>query len=446
MAHIHCRVEVDHQNKQASFIWAEGPASFDPYHLQGMGFRNFVKQADKARMKLQELVDHHLEHDLATNIVVRQCLYELAEVGRNLHACIFPAEASDVQEWLAEIGVESLELVLDGPRLVPWNVVYMQDPDRDAFLADTNPNPCWDHFWGICYNLACSRKVDPLRRRNLTPERILLVLDPTVRQELDEPSQHALDEFISQDSVHVVDSEGALRQALREGHPDVMYWLCHASPEGLVLNDMEISPDELHLALQRAEQPGKHGGLAFLNACQTAQESRSGGSFMEAVHEVGVKGLVATEELTIDRFANQIGLEFLTAFCRDGQPVGETLHGLRRKHFPLGLLYTGYCPPQLRIQNESTKRSETHESMAAVPGRTLEMHVGGPSELPLPERPYPSLGYYDRDCRALFVGRDADTQRFAALLDDTHTRILVLHGESGVGKSSFLRAGVIPYL
>ena len=64
----------------------------------------------------------------------------------------------------------------------------------------------------------------------------------------------------------------------------------------------------------------------------------------------------------------------------------------------------------------------------------------------LPAEPYRSLGYYDVADRALFTGRDTDIVRFAATLDQSDTRILILQGESGIGKSSFLRAGVLPYL
>jgi hypothetical protein len=64
----------------------------------------------------------------------------------------------------------------------------------------------------------------------------------------------------------------------------------------------------------------------------------------------------------------------------------------------------------------------------------------------LPKCPYRALSYYDRNDRDLFAGRDGDVMRFARILDESATRVLVLHGESGCGKSSFLRAGVIPFL
>src|SRR5205085_346314 len=59
---------------------------------------------------------------------------------------------------------------------------------------------------------------------------------------------------------------------------------------------------------------------------------------------------------------------------------------------------------------------------------------------------YRSLHYFERGDRALFAGRDGDVLRFARILGDAGTRLMVLHGESGCGKSSFLRAGLLPYL
>src|SRR5262249_26675801 len=59
---------------------------------------------------------------------------------------------------------------------------------------------------------------------------------------------------------------------------------------------------------------------------------------------------------------------------------------------------------------------------------------------------YRPLSPYDREDRALFTGRDADVTAFGDLLDDGSGRLLLLHGEPDVGKSSFLRAGVIPYV
>ncbi len=58
--------------------------------------------------------------------------------------------------------------------------------------------------------------------------------------------------------------------------------------------------------------------------------------------------------------------------------------------------------------------------------------------------PYPGLQYYQEEQGDIFAGRDIEIAKCARLL--VKSRVLVLHGTSGCGKSSFLRAGVKPYL
>lgn len=63
-----------------------------------------------------------------------------------------------------------------------------------------------------------------------------------------------------------------------------------------------------------------------------------------------------------------------------------------------------------------------------------------------PAAPYKGLSYYSSADELLFAGRNDDIVRCGALLAEWKTRLLVLHGSTGCGKSSFLRAGLIPYL
>lgn len=68
-----------------------------------------------------------------------------------------------------------------------------------------------------------------------------------------------------------------------------------------------------------------------------------------------------------------------------------------------------------------------------------------PSDSPRwPEHPYKGLRYYGPGDAPLFAGRDADIRRCSALLALSDTRALLLHGKTGCGKSSFLRAGLVP--
>ena len=67
-------------------------------------------------------------------------------------------------------------------------------------------------------------------------------------------------------------------------------------------------------------------------------------------------------------------------------------------------------------------------------------------ETRLPEWPYKGLSYYRTTDAAIFGARNKDVRRIARRLAERKTRLLVLHGRTGCGKSSFLRAGLIPFL
>jgi len=63
-----------------------------------------------------------------------------------------------------------------------------------------------------------------------------------------------------------------------------------------------------------------------------------------------------------------------------------------------------------------------------------------------PKEPYKGFCYYNFEDSVLFVGRENDVEDCAAYLAEPRTRTLLLHGQTGCGKSSFLRAGLIPAL
>src|SRR5262249_34710866 len=143
---------------------------------------------------------------------------------------------------------------------------------------------------------------------------------------------------------------------------------------------------------------------------------------------------------------------FLEGFLERGEPTGKLLRRLRQQGLPLGLLYGAYCPPHIHVRRPADQSAQPVQvapvSESAQPlGRPLGAPSAAEEEVAdLPDRPYLSLAPYEREHRRLFAARDEDVQRFAQVLDEAATRILLLHGESGVGKTSFLRAGVIPYL
>ena len=438
--------------------------------------------ADQTRAALESLV-FALNQDVAAT--PREPSFELAEAGFRLFNYLLPTEdetAKKVRRWLEDLrkqsGLIGLEVVVEERSAdakaflsVPWNLVYDERPAKyKAAFQKGEGAERWRPFWSVRYNLTSGRRVEPLKRLPLWSDpRVVVVVDPTVHKDLNVEQKQRLDQFLAEAGLTAVGSMDELEAALEEGYPRLLYWLGHATPEYLMLGDKRIAPGDLRNLLRSFDDRVRpEGMLAFLNACQTA-EAGSGGSFLDVLHSFGFTGAIATEQQTIDTFANEFGLAFLQGFLREGKPLGELLHGLRLQSAPLGLLYGAHCPPEIRVRRlgdaadipaplpirESGPVSGVALGVATLPavGRdavTADRTWAAPrptaSVPPLPEEPYRSLASYDETDRALFTGRDADVVRFAATLDRPDTRILILHGESGIGKSSFLRAGVIPYL
>ena len=63
-----------------------------------------------------------------------------------------------------------------------------------------------------------------------------------------------------------------------------------------------------------------------------------------------------------------------------------------------------------------------------------------------PERPYKGLTQYTYDDAPLFAGRDAEILSCAKGLLRSDISFFLLHGDTGCGKSSFLQAGLLPFL
>jgi len=476
-ADIGCRVVGD--ANRVSFTWAEGPSTFDTYVLTEGSLRKFRSRVAESRDKLAAVVDQHLlrSRDGTSDEELRKACWELAQAGHALYLQMFRPGgekqqlAERIQRWLIDLRdndvIETLEFVTDGPDSIPWNIIYDVPPEPKAFESALNPEggqKCWEHFWGLRFVLASGRQVEPLRRIpwiDRQEMRVVLAICPKLLSHLPQDQQDEFNRFVVEWSgkvlLEVVHTRSQIQDALKKGRPHLLYFFCHASPQkGLYLGDDEpLAADDLGDLLQGEGRDG-YGGLVFLNACQTAEDA----TFQGELSRIGLSGIIGTEQETISTFAHPFGLRFLQLFLSEAQPLGSIMRDLRCGGVPLGLLYGTYCPPGIWVRRPGDLR-EPNATFTVAPSiygekagvAALRMNIRhapitarAVPPAPLPAHPYRSLSYYDRADRALFAGRDEDVGRFALILDQPATRLMVLHGDSGVGKSSFLRAGLIPYL
>ena len=423
VARIVC--QVLYRPNRVTFTWSEGAAFFEPYHLEGQEVVALNEAARAARRRLAQCM-HGADSQHAP---------QLAKLGYQLYQMIFRHAANDphareIEHWLNDLRdrneIVSLDMLGDIPGATPWNIVYDQAPPSDMLQA--GDPAALRAFWGRRYVLAAGKRVNPLRVACvLDSPNILLAADPVLLGTLPDSEKNRLGDWAVSHGLDVLDSVTGLRDKILSQAPDILYLFGTMRQASLWLGGENITMAQLREYLTAAKE-GNPDPIVLLQACGDAGQCDAWECFVAQTVNT-LSGIVMPEVPISAALANTLGVEALTHFL-DNQGIGQALQVTRAGHDLEGLAYSGFCPAHVKLAGDEN----------------TEPDVAGPEPLPLPDAPYHPLVPFDSEDRGLFTGREDDTIRCAGLLDEAATRGLLLHGGGGVGKTSFLRAGLVPHL
>lgn len=196
----------------------------------------------------------------------------------------------------------------------------------------------------------------------------------------------------------------------------------------------------------------QHLRFLFLNGCNSAGQ-------VDQFVEIGIQSIIGTNDFIRD----DVALKFSEAFYKNlaalensitvGEAYEQAKSTVKAKYddsfealnrsFDLG--GDKHTPQEwpwfLKPENEQNWKLE----YAAHPCNRLPV-LPNKALLDLPDEPFKNLYYYQPDDADIFFGRCQSTLDVLEQLDKPDTPLLLLHGGTGVGKSSFLMAGLIPRL
>ena len=202
------------------------------------------------------------------------------------------------------------------------------------------------------------------------------------------------------------------------------------------------------LSLQRNLQ------LVFLNGCVTRIQAKN-------LPRVGIPVVIRTISEVDDTVARRIAIQFYKSFAignsiyRSFEEARLTFHSKGQTRNIRGLYREDIT---ISEPEEVPWGIRTHpEKLEAAQWNLLDANDRPlyllpilrtdnllPSNL-LPSNPFPGSNTYTLDQAMIFGGRDSEIRKLSDQLKDMNsTRVLLLYGAGGVGKSSLLNAGLLP--
>ena len=330
----------------------------------------------------------------------------------------------------------------DAPELaqLPWEYLKDGSQQRVFVLSDQTP---------IVRYLEMASTERPLEVTR--PLRILMMIaNPRNHAPLDvehewEKVQQALHDLLSNGLVEIErltnPTLDALQKRLRQSEYHVLHFIGHGvfngQEGGLLFEDRKglanLVPAPMLGTLLRDHRSLR---LTLLNACEGARgagDNAFAGTAQRLVQQ-GLPSVIAMQFPVSDQAAITISEQFYRALA-DGYPVDAALAEARKALFANGNPYEWGTPVLF---------------MRAPDGHLFDIEGGG-QEGPTPgEPPFKGLQYFEEQDAHRFFGRETLIAqlitRLRELMSTQQPRFLAVIGASGSGKSSVVRAGLLPAL
>jgi WD40 repeat protein len=222
----------------------------------------------------------------------------------------------------------------------------------------------------------------------------------------------------------------------------------HANGYQFLLESPEGQTQLAHAGGLAAFLGQQHGlQLIFLNGCSTQQQ-------VEGLLQANVSTVIATSQDIDDGVATTFATRFYQSLAsgtnirtayNEAMAVVRTEKGDNLRH-----LYSPESPREDRwpwelYLKEGAETADQWNLPAAVGDPLFGLPLLEP--LDLPEKPFRHLHWFAREHAEVFFGRNHQIRALYERMTAPHTApIILLYGQSGVGKSSLLAAGLLPRL
>lgn len=232
----------------------------------------------------------------------------------------------------------------------------------------------------------------------------------------------------------------------------IFHFAGHAHPKTLYLETKEGTPALVNAATLShflSNQPGIR--LVFLNGCSTEKQ-------VEHLIASGIEAVIATSQEIIDEVASHFADRFYYAIAN-----GATLESAYNEAVEATKLESGGTDHSRgELEPEDITRGSDRWPWIMHVGEGAEINkrwslskevnkplygIPQPEERDVPDSPYQYIFRYGEEHARVFFGRAKEIREIYDRVTDKASRpIILFYGNSGIGKSSLLRAGLAPRL